>query len=87
MAQYHRDLLLLASDAAAEMAFYMRRGHYLYTVYDSPRQTILFDLKADPEGTRSYITEQAAKRYDQQILSDLKAIAQFYGSAHRQFER
>ena len=79
MAQYHRDHVLLASDAAADYGLLSGDGRYLYTVYDSPRQTVLFDLQTDPKGTRNWVTEGAAQRYNQEILTDLQAIAQFYG--------
>jgi arylsulfatase A-like enzyme len=79
MAQYKRDHLLLASDAAAEYGILSGQGQYLYTVYDSPRETLLFDLKRDPQGKTNYATDLSSRRYDQQILNDLASIAKFYG--------
>lgn len=79
MYQFQRDHLLLASDAAADYGILSGDGRFLYALYDSPRETLLFDLKTDPRGTINRATEDSSRRYDQQILDDLAMISQFYG--------
>jgi arylsulfatase A-like enzyme len=78
LASYHRDHLLLASDASADYGILTGDGRYLYAVYDSPLQSLLFDLKSDSKGTHNIVSDETAKEYNQQILSDLRDLAKFY---------
>lgn len=78
LASYRRDHLLLASDASADYGILTADGRYFYAVYDSPLQSMLFDLKSDPQATRNIVTKELAKQYNNQILSDLQDLARFY---------
>lgn len=78
LASYHRDHLLLASDASADYGILTGDGRYFYAVYDSPLQSMLFDLKSDSKATHNIVSDETAKQYNQQILSDLRDLAKFY---------
>jgi hypothetical protein len=45
---YPRKDLMLASDVRAVYQILTADGRYLYATYDSPAQSYLFDLIADP---------------------------------------
>ncbi len=72
----HGDLLL-ASDERAVYGILTADGRYLYTTYDSPACSFLFDLASDPKVERSILTHELKIRYDQQVLDSLKEIADF----------
>ncbi len=73
-----RDLLL-ASDVRAVYGILTADGRYLYTTYDSPAQSYLFDLAADPNAERNILTAQLKQRYDEEIIEHLHSIGDFYG--------
>ncbi len=73
-----RDLLL-ASDVRAVYGILTADGRRLYTTYDSPAQSYLFDLAADPNGEHNILTPQLKKQYDQEIIEQLQAVGDFYG--------
>jgi hypothetical protein len=73
-----RDLLL-ASDVRAVYGILTADGQYLYTTYDSPAQSYLFDLAADPNAEHSILTGPLKQRYDEEIIEQLHLIGEFYG--------
>ena len=54
-------------------------GRYLYTTYDSPAESYLFDLQADPNAQHNIVTNDLKRTYDERIISHLRQIADFYG--------
>jgi nitrate reductase NapE component len=76
---YHRDDLFMASDVRAAYGILGDNGRYFYATYDSPAQSYLYDLEADPSGEHDILTNELKKRYDQQVIEHLHAIADFYG--------
>jgi len=76
---YPRQDLLLASDVRAVYGILTADGRYLYTTYDSPAQSYLFDLAADPNAQHSILTAQLKQRYDEQIIEHLQWLGDFYG--------
>ena len=73
-----RDLLL-ASDVRAVYGILTADGRYLYTTYDSPAQSYLFDLAVDPNAEHSILTPPLKQHYDEEIIEHLHAIGDFYG--------
>jgi hypothetical protein len=71
--------LLLASDVRAVYGILTADGRYLYTTYDSPAQSYLFDLTSDPNAERSILTPPLKQRYDEEIIEHLHLIGDFYG--------
>ncbi len=76
---YRRDELFLASDVRAVYGILDGNGRYLYATYDSPAQSYLYDLAADPAGTHDILTPVLKKQYDERIIEQLQAIGNFYG--------
>jgi Sulfatase len=76
---YHRDELFMASDVRAAYGLLTDNGRYMYATYDSPAQSYLYDLAQDPKGTHDILTSALKKHYDEQIISHLHEIADFYG--------
>jgi arylsulfatase A-like enzyme len=76
---YHRDDLFMASDVRAAYGILANNGRYFYATYDSPAQSYLYDLEKDPNGEHDILTNELKKRYDQQVIEHLHAIADFYG--------
>lgn len=74
-----RDELFLASDERAVYGLLMDNGKLLYTTYDSPAQSFLFDLSRDPNALHSILTDPLKRQYDEEIIKRLQAIADFYG--------
>ena len=73
-----RDLLL-ASDVRAVYGILTADGRYLYTTYDSPAQSYLFDLAADPNAQHNILTSALKQRYDEEIIERLHTIGDYYG--------
>jgi arylsulfatase A-like enzyme len=71
--------LLLASDVRAVYGILTSDGRYLYTTYDSPAQSYLFDLSSDPNAQHNILTAPLKQHYDEQIIDDLHMIGNFYG--------
>jgi arylsulfatase A-like enzyme len=71
--------LLLASDVRAVYGILTADGRYLYTTYDSPAQSYLFDLTIDPNAQHSILTPALKQRYDEEIIEHLHSIGDFYG--------
>ena len=76
---YPRNDLLLASDVRAAYGLLSGDGRYMYVTYDSPAQSYLYDLVKDPNATRSFLTDDARKKYEPRLIEYLQAIADFYG--------
>jgi hypothetical protein len=77
--RYPRRDLLLASDVRAVYGILTADGRYLYTTYDSPAQSYLFDLAADLNAERNILTPPLKQRYDEEIIEHLHVIGDFYG--------
>jgi len=71
--------LLLASDVRAVYGILTSDGRYLYTTYDSPAQSYLFDLMTDPNAQHNVLTAPLKQHYDEQIIGDLHTLGNFYG--------
>jgi Sulfatase len=76
---YPKRGLLLASDVRAVYGILTADGRYLYTTYDSPAQSYLFDLAADPNAEHNILTLPLKQRYDEEILEHLQSVGDFYG--------
>jgi len=76
---YPREDLLLASDVRAVYGILTADGRYLYTTYDSPAQSYLFDLAADPNAQHDILTAPLKQRYDEEIIGQLHSIGDYYG--------
>jgi hypothetical protein len=76
---YPQRDLLLASDVRAVYGILTADGRYLYTTYDSPAESYLFDLRSDPNAQHSILTAPLKQRYDEEIIQDLQALGRYYG--------
>jgi hypothetical protein len=76
---YHRNELFIASDERAVYGILAANGRYLYATYDSPANSYLYDLAADPVGIHNVLTPALKKDYDERIIQHLQAIGDFYG--------
>lgn len=76
---YPQHDLLLASDVRAVYGILTADGRYLYTTYDSPAQSYLFDLVVDPNAQHSILTPALKQRYDEQIIERLHVVGDYYG--------
>jgi arylsulfatase A-like enzyme len=75
---YARDELFFASDVRAAYGVLADNGRYFYATYDSPAESYLYDLSADPEGQRNILTPKLKRQYDERIIEQLRAIADYY---------
>ena len=76
---YPNKDLLLASDVRAVYGILTADGRYMYTTYDSPARSYLFDLAADPDAQHDILTPALKQRYDEEIIEHLHLIGDFYG--------
>ena len=76
--RYSRADLFLASDTRAAYGILAENGNLMFTVYDSPQQSSLWDLRQDPNATHSILTEAGKKQYEQRVIEYLQEIARFY---------
>jgi hypothetical protein len=76
--RYPRKDLLVASDVRAVYGIVTEDGRYLYTTYDSPAESYLFDLVADPNARHSILTAPLKQRYDEEIIDHLHLVGDFY---------
>lgn len=79
LSEHQRNELFLASDERAVYGWLTENGRYLYATYDSPAQSFLFDLSRDPNAEHNILTPPLKQRYDEEIINQLHAIAEFYG--------
>jgi hypothetical protein len=77
--RYQRNQLFLASDERAVFGLLAENGRFLYTTYDSPARSFLFDLEHDPNAQQNLITDSMKRNYDGQIIDYLHQVAGFYG--------
>ena len=77
--KYRRTELFLASDERAVFGLLTDNGRFLYTTYDSPTQSFLYDLDSDPQAQHNILTDSLKKRYDERIIAHLHEVAEFYG--------
>jgi Sulfatase len=73
-----RDVFL-ASDVRAVYGILSADGRYFYATYDSPAQSYLFDLSADPNAQHDILTPSLKQRYDEEIIEHLHTIGDYYG--------
>jgi sulfatase-like protein len=76
---YRRNELFLASDERAVYGLLTENGRFLYTTYDSPARSFLFDLERDPNAQDNLLTDSVKRKYDRQIIDYLHRVADFYG--------
>jgi arylsulfatase A-like enzyme len=76
---YSRRSVLLASDVRAAYGMLADNGRYLYVTYDSPAESLLYDLKEDPEGAHDILTPAEKQEYDRIIIRRLEEVRSFYG--------
>ena len=76
--RYSRPDLFLASDSVAAYGILAGDGRWMYTTYDSPARSVLFDLLKDPRAQNDILTPELKMKYDDQILQDLQLLSQFY---------
>lgn len=76
---YRRTELFLASDERAVYGLLADNGRFLYTTYDSPAESFLFDLSQDPQAQHNLLTEPLQQEYAQQIIEHLHTVGDFYG--------
>jgi len=77
--RYRRYQLFLASDERAVYGLLTENGRFLYTTYDSPARSFLFDLEQDPNAQHNLLTDSLKKTYDQHIIENLQMVGDFYG--------
>lgn len=90
MQQYPRTELFLASDVRATYGLLTGDGRYMFTIYDSPLKSSLFDLKSDPQGTTNVLTDASRSEYQQRVakyLEDLAGFYQYHPSGRSTFSR
>jgi hypothetical protein len=76
---YRRTELFLASDERAVYGLLADNGRFLYTTYDFPAESFLFDLSQDPNAEHNLLTKPLQEEYAQQIIENLHSVADFYG--------
>jgi hypothetical protein len=76
---YRRTELFLASDERAVYGLLAHDGRFLYTTYDFPAESFLFDLSQDPNAEHNLLTKPLQEEYAQQIIEHLHSVADFYG--------
>ena len=71
--------LLLASDVRAVYGILTADEQYLYTTYDSPAESYLFNLVSDPNAQHNILTPALKQRYDEEIIEHLHMVGDYYG--------
>lgn len=79
LATNERNELFLASDERAVYGLLMDNGKLLYTTYDSPAQSFLFDLRRDPNALHNILTGALKQQFDDEVIEHLQGLADFYG--------
>ena len=75
---YPRADFLLASDVRAAYGILSGDGRYMFTLYDSPLHSSLWDLQQDPDAMHSMLTPETEKKYEDRVVEYLQEIAHFY---------
>jgi hypothetical protein len=78
LSRYAPHDLLLASDVRAVYGILTADERYLYATYDSPAQSYLFDLAADPKAQHSILTPALKQRYDEEVIQNLQMVGDYY---------
>src|SRR5262249_7704968 len=76
---YRRRELFLASDERAVYGLLTDNGRFLFTTYDSPAASFLFDLSNDPNAMHNLLTPELERKYGEQVIGHLHQVADFYG--------
>jgi hypothetical protein len=76
---YRRTELFMASDERAVYGLLADGGRFLYTTYDSPAESFLFDLNLDPHAQHNLLTGPLQEEYAQQVIEHLHTVGNFYG--------
>jgi arylsulfatase A-like enzyme len=76
---YPREDMLLASDEHAAYGLLSGDGRWMYTTYDAPANSMLFDLQEDPTAQHDVLTPELKKKYDARIIQYLLHISDVYG--------
>jgi arylsulfatase A-like enzyme len=76
---YRRKELFVASDVRAVYGILADNGRSLYTTYDAPAQSMLFDLASDPNAQHNILTPPLKQSYDTRVIEHLQGVADFYG--------
>ena len=76
---YHRTELFMASDERAVYGLLADSGRFLYTTYDSPAESFLFDLSQDPNAQHNLLTGPLQEEYAEQVIEHLHRVGDFYG--------
>ena len=76
---YLRPDLFFASDSLPAYGILSGDGRWMYTTYDSPSRSMLFDLVQDPKAQANVLSPELKKQYDARILEYLQLISKFYG--------
>jgi hypothetical protein len=77
--RYRRTQLFMASDERAVYGLLTDNGRFLFTTYDSPAQSFLFDLERDPNAQHNLLTDSLQKVYGQEVIENLQMVGNFYG--------
>jgi hypothetical protein len=76
---HRREELFLASDERAVYGVLAQNGRYLYTTYDFPAQSFLFDLARDPNAEHNLLTKELERQYGEKVIGYLRDVADYYG--------
>jgi hypothetical protein len=79
LALYRRHEMFLASDERAVYGLLADNGRFLFTTYDSPAASFLFDLSNDPDALHNLLTPDSERKYGRQVIEHLHEVADFYG--------
>jgi arylsulfatase A-like enzyme len=77
--RYPRPDLFLASDSVPVYGILAGDGRWMYSTYDSPAHSMLFDLAQDPKAQNNILTPEIKKQYDNRIIQYLQLLSDFYG--------
>jgi arylsulfatase A-like enzyme len=79
LAEYPRTELFVESDARPLYGIIDQGGDRLFTVFDYPEHSELFDLKTDPHAVKNISTPEESGKDTARVLEWLKRISDFYG--------
>jgi len=73
-----RGEVLLASDVKAAYGLLTDNGHFLFTIYDAPLKSELYDLRNDPNAIHDILTDTTRAQYHQRLMKELRDLGDFY---------
>jgi len=79
LSEHARHELFLASDERAVYGLLSDNGRFLFTTYDSPAASFLFDLSTDPNAQHNLLTPALERKYGERVIGHLHEVADFYG--------